>query len=385
LPGLHALRMIAALTVFVLHALFYSGRFGTPMFEFAGKYFALSVQLFYLVSAFALMHSTRVYAHQPDWISHFYQKRFWRIAPLFYAIAIVSTTGKWLRHGTLPSLPEIALNLVFLNNLLPSTATSLVNAGWSVSVEMLFYMAFPLIFLHIRSLKSAVVLTAASIVIAQVARVYLEQILVPPMYTMAHYSIAMNLPYFSMGVAAYLSYEHLRATPWSDPRARLRTTLRVHVTFALSIATLLILITHFDRWLRAHGRVDEVVWGLIFMLLTIWVTVRPVAMLRWAPIQFLGERSYSLYLLHPIVIALLLPVTGWVFSYSQPRLGEWAVAPTLITLFVPLVLLATVSYALIERPGMDFGRWLRQRLKSRETAVVQVTAKAQRASTVLED
>jgi len=367
--------MTAALAVFALHTVFNSGRLVGPVFEFTAKYFALSVQLFYLVSAFALMHSTRVYAHQPDWISHFYQKRFWRIAPLFYAIAIVLTLANWLRHDTLPSLAAIALNAIFLNNLHPRTALSLVEAGWSVSVEAIFYMAFPLIFIHIRSLKSAAVLIAVSIVIALVTRFHLQEVRMTVMrFSYADYSIGTNLPYFSMGVFAYLFYDRAREAPWAQPGAKMRIAISVHATFALPIAALLTLVAHFNPWLRAHGRIDQVVWGLIFMLLTTWVTVRPWRILSFRPIEFLGERSYSLYLLHPYLIHKLRPISNSIYYSCEPRMGEWAVAPALVSVFVPLVLLAAASYALIERPGMDFGRWLRQRLKAHGAASPQVAA-----------
>jgi peptidoglycan/LPS O-acetylase OafA/YrhL len=361
LPGLHALRMTAAVAVFVLHVNFYAANFVDSVVSFTQAYFALSVQLFYLVSAFALMHSTRVYGRRQGWIRQFYLKRFWRIAPLFYAVAIVKTAYLSHRLGTVPSLTEIAFNATFLNNFSVRYVTSLVYAGWSVSVEVLFYLMFPLFFFYIRSLKSAAVLTAASIIVAQIAWACLEDIPVLPIGNMAEYSVATNIPFFVMGVFAYLVYERLLMTPWGDPEALPGDRLSFHAVFGALVVALIATDNHFNSWLRARGHIDQIMWGAIFALLALWVTIRPLTIFNWAPIQFLGERSYSIYLLHFNIIVLLKPAIAWVFQACQPRLGDWAMVPAVAMPFVPLVLLATVTYALIESPGMKVGRKLRIR------------------------
>ena len=42
--------------------------------------------LFFILSAYALMHSTEHTLHRPTWAKEYFVKRFFRIAPLFYCI-----------------------------------------------------------------------------------------------------------------------------------------------------------------------------------------------------------------------------------------------------------------------------------------------------------
>ena len=66
LPGLHALRVAAAIGVFIGHAVYWVIHWDRPVTVIAAQ-FTLGLQLFYVVSAFALMHSTRVYEAAPNW------------------------------------------------------------------------------------------------------------------------------------------------------------------------------------------------------------------------------------------------------------------------------------------------------------------------------
>lgn len=75
-------------------------------------------------------------------------------------------------------------------------------------------------------------------------------------------------------------------------------------------------------------------------------------MLSWRPFVYLGEVSFSLYLLHMFIIryAMLVPWSPYLVAW-----GTLALA----------VLVATVTYRLIEEPGIRTGRrvaaWLRPR------------------------
>ena len=213
LPGLQALRLAAAAVVFVLHAVYFSPDLAPAVLEVANAYFRLGVQLFFVVSAFALMHSTRVYETAPDWVGRFYLKRFWRIAPLFYLMAAITPFYSYYANSMVTTPTEVALNLLFLNNLVPQYSLSLVYAGWSVSVEVLFYCAFPLAFATIRTLRAGALLLIASIIIGEAARASFTQIrLLVGNY--GDFNVLVHLPYFAFGIVAFLAYDKLRRTRW---------------------------------------------------------------------------------------------------------------------------------------------------------------------------
>lgn len=76
-----------------------------------------------------------------------------------------------------------------------------------------------------------------------------------------------------------------------------------------------------------------------FLIVFVWQP-KPIP----APLLWLGKISYSIYLLHPIVIAL---VPGWLGLPGTLLIWSAALIPT-----------AALSYYLIERPGMMIGDWL---------------------------
>ncbi len=78
---------------------------------------------------------------------------------------------------------------------------------------------------------------------------------------------------------------------------------------------------------------------------------------------WLGQRSFPIYLLHPVVLLLLIP-TNW---------HAWAFMPCLVG---ATVLLATLAHRLVETPGIALGRRIEKKIKSRvpETAPQRLAA-----------
>jgi peptidoglycan/LPS O-acetylase OafA/YrhL len=80
---------------------------------------------------------------------------------------------------------------------------------------------------------------------------------------------------------------------------------------------------------------------------------------RWAPflrrsgLAYLGLISYSVYLFHPFVIDAL--GGGW--NAEAPQISPWWLVPAGIVL---TLVLSTITYWAVERPGMRMGRELRR-------------------------
>jgi peptidoglycan/LPS O-acetylase OafA/YrhL len=96
------------------------------------------VQLFFLISALTLCLSAskRITEHNPT--INFAIRRFFRIAPLFYAAFIFFVVLPVIR-GNLQPTPEIdhmLATLLFVNGWWPTWISSPIPAGWSVAVEM---------------------------------------------------------------------------------------------------------------------------------------------------------------------------------------------------------------------------------------------------------
>ena len=372
LPGLHALRVAAAVAVYIGHAIFWVAHW-SPAFTAIAPTLTLGLQLFFVVSAFSLMHSTRPYEGTPNWVKHFYLKRYWRIAPLFYVMMVVCGLYSFYAADRAPRVLDIILDVFFVNNLVPGYTSSIVYAGWSVSVEMLFYAIFPLVLINVRTINAAAIFTVLMLIVSLVSRVVLSNVPEPTgLGTYADWCVLVQLQFFAFGVLAYLIYDRLKQTSWGRPAPLAETLLR-HAAFALPISLIGLFLYAFYDELVAFQHLDQTLCGVAFAILAVWLSLLKIPVLNWGPIQYYGERSYSLYLLHTLVIFLMRDVTNYIYISLHPIIGGWATIPALIVTYIPIMLLASVTYALVERPGMDFGRKLRTQMRDRSPGTPAVS------------
>lgn len=363
LEGLQALRFAAAFTVFGLHLVYFVPNSQSPLAPYLLKYGHLGVPLFYVLSAFALMHSTRAYASSPSWVLEFYTKRFFRIAPLFYVMCLISVLVS-LPQRQISAL-EVALNITFLNNLVPEYAYSLVMAGWSVSVEVLFYIVFPLVFVFVRSIRAAGMMLIVSIICALALRPVFDGI--PLIFeTYGHFAWPTNLPYFMFGVLAFLIYD--RVAPRRGAReVSIARGLAYNLSFLAAATATVLPLAFFNDELRAWLRADTMFWAAFFAVLCVWLTVRPIRLLGWFPFQFLGERSYSLYLVHVPLIIAAAPMLSLIRGWLAGTIGETGALLSILALgFAGVTMVASLTYAVIERPGMTLGKRFVARLRRLE-------------------
>lgn len=94
------------------------------------------------------------------------------------------------------------------------------------------------------------------------------------------------------------------------------------------------------------------------MALGVWQSASPSLIFANRIFKYLGERSFSVYLLHPVVIVLSRDHLVRTYEGLQPDLGSTAFF-VCVTLTIALVLVfAEFTYRLIEVPGIKFGRKL---------------------------
>lgn len=120
---------------------------------------ATGVQLFYIASALTLCMSWMARSsHEMFPARNFFIRRFFRIAPLFYIAILfyISVNGfspdYWSPNGIKWWFaPTTAL---FLHGFHPETINSVVPGGWSIAVEMSFYLILPFLIVKIKSIKT---------------------------------------------------------------------------------------------------------------------------------------------------------------------------------------------------------------------------------------
>lgn len=303
------------------------------------------------------MHSTESTLHRQSWALEYFVKRFFRIAPLYYCILAGMVLWKAFRWQIFEqSLETMVLNLTFTFGFAPWVG--IIKGGWTVGVEMLFYAIFPVFLLTVRSMPATLVLLLLSVTVTYAARstlqTHFESHVSQYGYNWAYFSFPANLCYFVFGILAF------RVAAHADKSS---TTIRWLVP-AFSVVTLGALMFAKPGSVLFQWKDEAIVWGLGFGSLCLWKSTRPSPWCANRFFEYLGERGYSIYLLHPIAIVLLKSALQDVYALLIPQVGAYAYFACFIVLLVPLLLLAELTYRFIEVPGIAFGSSMAKKSRS---------------------
>lgn len=360
LEFLDALRGLAAVWVVLFHVnvtlkVLMKLTGATPDWGWFTKFGLIGVMLFFVVSAFSLTYTMQL--HSDRSAAAFYIRRLFRIAPLFFALVIFHL---WRDPSQLQLLVLLA-NASFVFNLFPAYHESVVWGGWTIGVEMIFYLMFPLIYRFVDDTWKAVVVVVACFVIAWIGTILLDH------FSPANYSykiFAIFLPVFTAGMLAFQVSASLK-------HHEHRTTLGVAL-IALALISLTAFLNYwdtvfdhvlfFDRWALAEQ-------ALIFSTFLIGLMLAPVAVFVNRVTIFLGKISYSLYLIHLPLVFYSIPLYQWIYNFPLNRSMKFAAC--IAVTFCMLVPICYLTYRCIEEPGIQLGKLIWRRLSvRRESRIV---------------
>jgi len=355
LPAVHGLRGLAATSVVLFH-LHHLTKLALPQpLGFVGSHFGLGVQLFFVLSAFSLCYSTVPSIGKPGWNRDYFIKRLFRIAPLFYAMLGAWVALFYVRHAT-PGKLDLMLNLMFAYNFVPGKHESIVQAGWTIGVEMIFYAILPIVLLLVGRIRHALaffVIAALLSLICRAAFVQAGGIL----EQYAHFAFITSLGVFAIGILGFWAYRSL-AGAVHDANAATGALKVQAVLIGVVLCLFAWLVSPLGNTLYTAGRADIMMWSLLFGVVIVWQALFPLRPLASAVMEFLGERSYSIYLLHPMVIFFLTPINERLYTAVASLAGAWAfVVCGAFTLSI-VVACAAVTYRFIEVHGIQLGRLL---------------------------
>jgi peptidoglycan/LPS O-acetylase OafA/YrhL len=303
--------------------------------------FALAVDLFFFISGFVIasVYTGRI-AGVADFRT-FMAKRVARLAPLHWAtFAVFALFGVLNALGHLPSNhPEIYDPRCALPNALLLHAFGLCSSltfnyvSWSISAEMGMYLLFPLLAVVVARRWLALPLALALIAVLTIVSErsgwsWLE-------WTFDG-GVVRALPTFLLGMIAFQHRALLARLPWAAGWLGLACA-----AFLAGCA-----IAWPKSWLL------PIVYAVA--LLGIAASEQPSS--RWARrIAPLGQLTYSLYMLHPLVQAVVLTGIGATFlKFSGTSMNLFVLLGAFLMLPI-----AWASLVLFERPAR---RWLTKAL-----------------------
>lgn len=344
------MRAVAALSVVVFHIHGIHQLELPPAFSLIKTHFGLGVYLFFVLSAFSIFFSTYNRVGQSSWIQDYFIRRFFRIAPLFYLMILIWVLFSFFVFNHIFPVHQILFNFLFLFNFFPGNQDSIVWAGWTIGVEMILYALMPLMLFYTRKIRLAIALFFLGCLISIEARIaYDSQVEFLKDYGL--HAFLSQFGFFCAGVVGYFLY-------WRrNVYARLMDNkIFYNLISIISIFLMILMIFLPTGTLINFGRSDILIWAIAFGLLSSGQAACPWSILNNRPMFFLGERSFSIYLFHPLVIYLMKPIYLYLYLLiNNPGLAFIACVVITILILIPII---TISYTFIESPGIKFGKKL---------------------------
>jgi len=338
LPALDGLRAFASLFVFNVHAFGYClvNFYGWTDTE-AGAYpgwriesLALwlhrswfGVDLFFVLSGFLMARQFEFARIRPG---DFLARRALRVLPAYLLALLLAALARWGVDGTVFGLRDWLANLGFLHGFLELGLQGINPVTWSMSYEVAFYLAVPLIAMLFATARRDLPVHVA-IAFALLALILWRGT------PLAHLHGYAGL--FLVGIAI----ARAPVERWRGPGVTIAAAL-AWLGFVLAVKFMLVRNREFAYYpasLLGSG-------GLLLLALNYGRShpASPGRMLQW-----IGDRSYSLFLLHSIVVYLLGAALSPLLKPLDPAFATLLFVPPALALSL---LAADVSYRIAERP-----------------------------------
>jgi exopolysaccharide production protein ExoZ len=364
LDFIQTLRGIAALAVVMVHIRQHTEH-PIPFVSWLIRPAASGVDLFFMISGFIMIYTTRSNDGSLAYCREFLQKRLVRIWPTYLIITVLYVLAMTIsgdiigRQDIDPSLINWIKSIFFIplhfDWNAPFWGASLLHTGWTLNYEVYFYLMFGVCLLFKR----------ASIV---VFGIWLCITLVGlPLAFFDTYSFHAQAPYkWEM-----LPYLNIVTSPiiWEFFVGMLTAELYFSRIYIKSHTTCWIILS------LAMSIMIWVLWGLpttgfglagfgvgyAIFFPTIVLVSKTLPLKQPRLFVWLGNISFSLYLVHPIIVH---PAANLLYNWSwgRPGLGDFPFGLVLITLSIAV---SAISYELLEK---RLSGWILNRLNGRRVA-----------------
>lgn len=359
IPALHGLRGIAALAVLLFHwqQFFPAGAMWLKAHSISDTILDpsiylgfgwLGVPLFFVLSGYLLGAQVMQAELTSKFIGRFWARRFLRIYPAVWAeLLILLLVAVWVQgFVTKAGMDTLPLQFLLWINLPPAMATPINLVWWTLPIELCFYLTLPLLG-HLSRFIGVWGLVVMGLAITMSWRIWI--------FTTADVTNYLKvLPVLDSLPGVFFTFMLgfcLNSAPQNvNPRVR-------HAVFWGAVVALLCLMQWQlglnDVYWRGHWIL--LVWPpLVACCITalVFCLERPLLGWRWlgSPILiWLGHVSFGIYLWHFQVfrlLSMLLPD-----AWGTPAMS----ALGLLIAMVFTLVMAALSYYLVERPCMQWG------------------------------
>ena len=335
---LQCLRAFGALGVFASHLALKASVLGGARLPHGAGAGVYGVDIFFVVSGFIMIHSTRDKPHGIIGAGRFLLARWARIFPPYWTVlaACLLIEGSW--SGAITQGPTASLIGSVL--LFPEAASPVLRSAWTLINESYFYAVFGVLMLAPRRwLAPALSAWALGILLAAASGWR------PGDSVTTLFSNPLTLEFIG-GAAVALFVEKLNV---ALPHRALPSAV-IMLSGGLMWGVLLYMSGPADVPARV------ILVGLPAAGLVAALTIVETSYSWRAPrlLLWIGRRSYSLYLVNLPVCALVALLVKPLALHGAPAAGLYAASSVMA-----VTLTTALLYWMVERPaGVIFGRWL---------------------------
>lgn len=342
LVSIQVARGFAALAVVSYHASltqvkYFSGVDILPAFFSHGQ---SGVDLFFVISGFVMVLTTASKHGKLIESGKFLWNRFFRIYPTYWVYYIALVPVLLCLPGFVNSSEGGKVDLLTSFFLLPASTLPLLLVAWTLTLEVWFYVVFAaILLLPKRFLVPAMALWFVALVAVNLTGVTPDA----PLLALVQNPLALE---FILGGVAALLFRRI---------GRVLAGLIALAGASVLIATLQDpCITDCVEPGYARPLLSGIGFAMLLLAATALETRAGIGV--FARVKVLGDMSYSVYLCHILVLAVL----GRIWMVLSAHIGSY---PLIVALWWVLTLAAVLvcgylSYRIIELPVMKFaGRW----------------------------
>jgi peptidoglycan/LPS O-acetylase OafA/YrhL len=312
-----------------------NGRWTRPPEDYYQNYGKVSVALFFMITGFLFIFKIMKENGKINWFE-FYESRIFRIFPLYIFAVIIITliifyrSDFELKVSFLEIIKQYAQWGIFYGNTINNfadTKTIIAQVDWTLKYEWIFYISLPVlarIIMRLKQVGSLFLLVLSILLFQKPIQFYLID---------TGFFIFFAIGGFSAYVNKY----------YEIPDSIIKSKLISSITLVSVVSTIFYPIT-FDS-------VHVALISLFFILVVLGNDMFGIFSLKSSVL--LGEISYSIYLLHGIILYLVFSVFD-IAVIETFSLQEYLIFMPLIC--VSAIFISAYTFILIEKPSINLGR-----------------------------
>jgi peptidoglycan/LPS O-acetylase OafA/YrhL len=326
-------RFLAAISIVVYHYGINVFPFNSNAVDFLFRQANIGVSYFFILSGFVMIiaYGKNVSIDFSDYM----KRRFARIYPV-YILSILILLSYFIIHKISIDYTGLLLNIAMIQSWTPGYAISFNGPGWSLAVEMFFYLSFPLLFNQFfkkYSLKKLIFPIIVFFIISQTA-----------LHVLLNSSFYKGYPSHSHDLIFYFPLMHFSEFLIGNLAGIFFLNgikIRNYDLPVMLLITLIIILLQLKTNINYHNGMLAFAFIPLIVLMAAnngFLTI----IFNNKILAFLGEISFGIYILQK-------PVFIWVHSIMKNTSVNNAAIIFYSSLMI-LILIASVSYKYFEKP-----------------------------------